>query len=159
MAYKDFMTTLHKKTERDYLARVNDIEFPKAKAATLAKKWDFDYWDGDRKICYGGYNYIPGRFKPVAEEFINFYGLKNGDTVLDVGCGKGFLLYEMKLLLPELKIKGIDISKYAIKNSKPEINQSLENQTRKIHLKQRSSQHLKNLVIKSDSSFSIWNLM
>ena len=125
MAYKDFMTSLHKKTERDYLARVNDKEFPKAKAATLAKKWDFDYWDGDRKICYGGYNYIPGRFKPVAEEFIDYYGLKNGDSVLDVGCGKGFLLYEMKLLLPELQIRGVDISQYAIKNSKPEVQEDL----------------------------------
>lgn len=125
MAYKDFMTSLHKKTERDYLARVNDKEYPKAKAATLAKKWDFDYWDGDRKICYGGYNYIPGRFKPVAEEFIDYYGLKNGDSILDVGCGKGFLLYEMKLLLPELQIRGVDISQYAIKNSKPEVQEDL----------------------------------
>tara|TARA_Y200000002_G_C22660037_1_gene655331 strand:- start:976 stop:1647 length:672 start_codon:yes stop_codon:yes gene_type:complete len=125
MAYKDFMTSLHKKTERDYLARVNDREFPKAKAATLAKKWDFDYWDGDRKICYGGYNYIPGRFKPVAQEFIDYYGLKNGDSVLDVGCGKGFLLYEMKLLLPELQIKGVDISQYAIENSKSEVQEDL----------------------------------
>ena len=33
----DFMSELHKKTERDYLARVNDKEYPKAKAAVLAK--------------------------------------------------------------------------------------------------------------------------
>ena len=54
----DFMSALHKSTKRDYLARVNDKEFPKAKAAKLAKKFDFDYWDWDRRICYGGYNYI-----------------------------------------------------------------------------------------------------
>ena len=29
----DFMSTLHKSTKRDYLARVNDKDFPKAKAA------------------------------------------------------------------------------------------------------------------------------
>ena len=54
MAYIDFLSPLHKATKRDYLARVNDPEYPKAKAAALAKKWDFDYWDGDRRICYGG---------------------------------------------------------------------------------------------------------
>ncbi len=30
--------------------------------------------------------------------------------VLDVGCGKGFLLHEMLLLQPELQVKGFDIS-------------------------------------------------
>jgi len=41
--------------------------------------------------------------------------------VLDVGCGKGFLLYELKSLIPNLEIKGIDISEYALKNAKEEI--------------------------------------
>ena len=57
----DFMNTLHSSTKRNYLARVNDLDYPKYKAASLAKKFDFDYWDGDRRICYGGYKYIPGR--------------------------------------------------------------------------------------------------
>ena len=52
MKYLDFMGSLHKSTPRDYLSRVNDKEFPKAKAAKLAKKFDFDYWDGDRRICW-----------------------------------------------------------------------------------------------------------
>ena len=51
----DFMKTLHQSTQRDYLARVNDQKYPKEIAASLAKKFDFDYWDGDRRICYGGY--------------------------------------------------------------------------------------------------------
>ena len=55
MAEIDFMSVLHKSTKRDYLARVNDPEYPKAKAAALAKQFDFDYLDGDRRICYGGY--------------------------------------------------------------------------------------------------------
>ena len=50
MAYIDLMTSMHTITKRDYLGRVNDPDYPKGKAATLAKKWDFDYWDGDRKI-------------------------------------------------------------------------------------------------------------
>ena len=39
MKYLDFMSSLHKSTPRDYLSRVNNKEFPKAKAAKLAKKF------------------------------------------------------------------------------------------------------------------------
>jgi protein-L-isoaspartate(D-aspartate) O-methyltransferase len=126
MTYIDFMSSIHKSTKRDYLARVNDPEYPKARAAELAKKWDFDYWDGDRRVCYGGYRYIEGRWAPVAAALINHYQLKSGSTILDVGCGKGFLLYEMLKIEPGLKILGIDISNYAIANSKPEIRQYLQ---------------------------------
>mgnify|MGYP006435579191 FL=1 len=111
---------------RDYLARVNDPEYPKQKAAELAKKWGFEYWDGDRRICYGGYRYMPGRWMPVAEAMIKHYGLKSGAKVLDIGCGKGFLLYEISLLVPGVEIYGIDISDYAIANSKEEIKDRLQ---------------------------------
>ena len=90
MAYLDFLSGVHKSTHRDYLARVNDPEYPKAVAAELAKKWGFDYWDGDRRICYGGYSYMPGRWAPVAQAMIDHYHIKAGDKILDVGCGKGF---------------------------------------------------------------------
>ena len=116
----DFMSGLHKSTSRDYLARVNDKNFPKAKAAELAKKWDFDYWDGSRDINYGGYHY-DGRWEPIAKKMIDHYNLKDGDKILDVGCGKGFLLFEFQKLLPNSEIRGLDISDYAIENAKPEI--------------------------------------
>ena len=125
MKEKDFMCSLHKSTNRNYLNRVNDKEFPKAKAATLAKKYDFDYWDGDRRINYGGYKYIPGRWTGVAKDMIDFYKLSSDSKILDIGCGKGFLLYEFKKLLPRCHVYGIDISKYAIDNAKEEIKGSL----------------------------------
>ena len=68
MGYLDLMSPLHKATIRDYLARVNDHEYPKPRAAELAKQWGFDYWDGDRRINYGGYKYIPGHWKKMAEQ-------------------------------------------------------------------------------------------
>lgn len=120
----DFLSVNHKKINRDYLARVNDVEFPKAKAAALAKKWEYDYWDGDRKICYGGYIY-DGRWKNIAKNMINHYKIKNGDRILEIGCGKGFLLYEFLQELPGINIQGIDISQYAIKNSKEEVSKYL----------------------------------
>ena len=36
----DFISSIHKKTNRNYLERV--CEFPKAEAAAVAKKFDFD---------------------------------------------------------------------------------------------------------------------
>ena len=95
--YIDFLSSLHKQTKRDYLARINDKTYPKYKAAKFAKKWGYDYWDGDRRINYGGYKYIPGRWHKVAKKIINHYKLKDGSKVLDIGCGKGFLLYEIYL--------------------------------------------------------------
>ena len=125
MKYIDFMSVLHKKTSRDYLARVNDKEFPKYKAAELAKKFDFDYWDGDRRINYGGYKYIEGRWEKIAQEMIKYYNLPEDAKILDIGCGKGYLLYDFKKCLPKCEIHGIDISKYAVENCKDEIKDRL----------------------------------
>lgn len=121
LAYIDMMSPLHKATTRDYLARVNDPEYPKARAAELGKQWGYDYWDGDRRVNYGGYKYIPGRWAPVAKAMIEHYRLKPGATVLDVGCGKGFQMFELTQVLPGLEVRGLDISTYAIENAHPEM--------------------------------------
>ena len=126
MAYIDFMSAVHKSTERDYLDRVNDPDYPKAKAAKLAKKWDHDYWDGDRRINYGGYHYLPGRWAPVGKAMIEHYALQPGNKVLDIGCGKGFQLFELTQILPGLEVWGIDISKYAIEQGKEELRDRLQ---------------------------------
>ena len=121
----DFISSLHKKTKRDYLGRVNDKQFPKARAAELAKKWDFDYWDGDRRINYGGYKYIKDRWENVIKSFISYYKLPADAKILDIGCGKGFLLYDFLKLSPQVDIYGIDISEYAINNAKAEIKEKI----------------------------------
>ncbi len=121
----DFMSPLHKSTKRDYLKRVNDPEYPKHKAAVLAKKFDYDYWDGDRRICYGGYNYIEGRWEKVAKKLIEHYKLKNNAKILDIGCGKGYLLFDLMKLRPDLELYGLDVSSYAAKNSKEEIKEKI----------------------------------
>ena len=126
MAEIDFMSVLHKSTQRDYLARVNDPEYPKAKAAELAKKFSEDYWDGDRRICYGGYHYLEGRWEKVARAIVNYYSLPAKPKILDIGCGKGFLLYDFLKVIPDAEIFGIDVSDYAVANSKPEIRDRLQ---------------------------------
>jgi SAM-dependent methyltransferase len=114
----EIVTPLHKATTRDCLARMVDN---KVEAMTKSKKYDFDYWDGDRRYGYGGYKYLPGRWKPAAQTLIEKYSLKSGSKILDVGCGKGFLLYEIQLLNPEVEIYGIDSSEYAIANMHPNL--------------------------------------
>jgi len=98
---RNFVTPLHKATKRDVLARMVD---EKVACMLKAKEYEADYWDGDRRYGYGGYKYLPGRWKPVAQALIDTYGLKAGSSVLDVGCGKAFLLYEMQLIEPGLKL-------------------------------------------------------
>jgi ubiquinone/menaquinone biosynthesis C-methylase UbiE len=112
---------LHKKTARKYLDRMVD---DKINCMAKAKEYEFDYWDGDRRFGYGGYKY-DGRWKPIAEDLISEYNLTNKSKVLDVGCGKAFLLYELKQLLPDIEIKGFDISHHAIKNAKDEVKENL----------------------------------
>ena len=117
----NIITPLHKKTKRDYLARMVDDKVSCMKVARIYGK---DFWDGDRRYGYGGYKY-DGRWETVARQLISFYGLKKDARILDVGCGKGFLLYELKKLLPEAKVAGFDISQYAIENAKEEIKSDL----------------------------------
>ncbi len=118
MAYIEFTTRLHTATRRDYLARV--VEHDKAECAEVAFQWGKDYWDGDRKYGYGGYRY-DGRWRSVAEEMVRYYGLRPGASILDVGCGKGFLLYEFTQALPGARVAGLDISEYAVAHAKDEV--------------------------------------
>lgn len=122
MRNKNFITKIHNSTKRNYIDRMVD---DKVHCMKIAKKFAFDYWDGKRRYGYGGYKYIPGRLASVALKIIKNYQLNNSSKILDVGCGKGYLLYEIKKILPKINIYGFDISSYAIKNSKKEIKKYL----------------------------------
>jgi len=112
---------LHNRTPRDYAGRMLS---GKIESMHVSRKFGQEYWDGDRQYGYGGY-YYDGRWEPVAQDLIEIYALDNGSSVLDVGCGKGFLLYELKRKLPGLSITGFDISEYAVSNAKEEIRSNL----------------------------------
>ena len=86
----------------------------------IAKQFGEMYWDGPREYGYGGYRY-DGRWRAVARDIIAHYGLKPGMRVLDVGCGKGFLVKDLMLECPGLEVFGLDVSLYAILRAPGEI--------------------------------------
>jgi protein-L-isoaspartate(D-aspartate) O-methyltransferase len=118
MAYIDFIGVNHSKTRRDYIGRVNAHD--KAAVSEIAIQYGRDYWDGERHLGYGGYRY-DGRWRAVAQAMIDHYGIEPGARILDVGCGKGFLLHELAQILGTCEIAGLDVSTYAIDNAKEEV--------------------------------------
>ena len=115
------VTPLHKQTPRNYIDRMVDH---KIACMQIARKYGGEFWDGDRRYGYGGYRY-DGRWENVAKELIERYHLSDDAKILDVGCGKGYLLHELKKLLPLSEVKGFDISTYALENAKEEIREAL----------------------------------
>lgn len=92
------------------------LEEKTAEDREIAKKFGQDFFDGERKYGYGGYRY-DGRWLPVAERLVDFYDLPEDAKILDVGCAKGFLMYDFKQVLPNATVRGIDVSEYARENA------------------------------------------
>ena len=92
-----------------------------AEDRAIARRFDQTFFDGDRRYGYGGFNYHPRFWEPVVPTFIKHYGLTSTSKVLDVGCAKGFMLYDFQRLIPGITVAGIDISEYAIANAKEEV--------------------------------------
>jgi ubiquinone/menaquinone biosynthesis C-methylase UbiE len=91
----------------------------------IAKQFGQMYWDGPREYGYGGYRY-DGRWRSVARDIIQFFDLHDGAKILDIGCGKGFLLHDLVLEGKNFDVCGLDISEYAIEHSLPEIKDKLK---------------------------------
>ena len=87
----------------------------------IARQFSKDYFDGDRRFGYGGYNYHEKYWLKTVVNFITHYNLKSDANILDVGCGKGFMLKDFKSLLPKANLTGLDISSYAIEKAEPEV--------------------------------------
>ena len=91
------------------------------KLLQVARKFDKEYFDGDRLYGYGGYKYDPKFWTKTAKRLRDYYNLESGARVLDVGCAKGYLLHDLKRQFPEIHIAGVDISEYAVKNAHPNV--------------------------------------
>lgn len=83
----------------------------------IARQFGKEFFDGDRKHGYGGYKYQSRFWQPVVPTIQAFYGLSAKSSLLDVGCGKGFMLHDFRELIPGITVRGVDISSYAIENA------------------------------------------
>lgn len=107
----------HPVTKRDYDARAREKT---PEIVRLAKEFGMDFFDGDRKCGYGGYKY-DGRWKAVVERMMKYYHMPEDAAILDIGCGKGFLLHDFKELMPRCEVAGLDISDYAVTHAMPPV--------------------------------------
>lgn len=79
----------------------------------VAREFGFEYFDGDRKTGYGGY-YYDGRWRRVVQNLQKIYRIDADSSVLDIGCAKGFLLFDLMDMIPGIRVAGIDISQYGL---------------------------------------------
>jgi len=90
---------------------------PRPSSERLAQAYDSSYYgEKEEKFSSALVEKILDYFRSERSWKLSQY-LNNGAKVLDVGCGKGFMLHDMALLIPGITVKGIDISKYAIANT------------------------------------------
>lgn len=92
----------------------------------IGRQFGKEYFDGDRLRGYGGYSYHPRFWQDTVKRFRDHYHLAENASVLDVGCAKGFMLHDFKELMPHLKIAGMDISEYAIRNAIEDMKPSIK---------------------------------
>jgi ubiquinone/menaquinone biosynthesis C-methylase UbiE len=111
------------KSKRDTKGR-SEIMSEDVKA--IARQYGRDFFDGDRLYGYGGFNYHPRFWQPVMPDFISHFELTNESRFLDVGCAKGFTLYDLSQALPGISVRGLDISQYAVDNAREEIKPYLD---------------------------------
>jgi SAM-dependent methyltransferase len=87
----------------------------------IARQFGPEFFDGDRLFGYGGYRYHPRFWTETVRRFRDHYRLADDAAILDVGCAKGFMLYDFRLLMPQAELRGIDVSSYAIEHAPPEV--------------------------------------
>jgi len=88
---------------------------------TISRKFGKEYFDGERKHGYGGFSYHPRFWTETVKLFKEYYKLQENSQILDIGCGKGFMIKDFLTLLPKARIEGIDISEYAIEHAHPDV--------------------------------------
>ena len=83
----------------------------------IARKFDYDFFDGERRYGYGGLKYNARFWRPVIPTFKSYWGLNATTSVLDVGCAKGFMIHDIADMVSGVTVKGVDISEYAVNNA------------------------------------------
>lgn len=123
MGIKIDLLRRYPKSVRNLSARV---EQKTDEVRAIARKFDREFFDGDRKFGYGGFSYDEKYWSQTVKDIVDYYKLQDGARILDIGCAKGFMLHDLKILNPSFEVAGIDISDYAIRNSIPSVSKYLK---------------------------------
>lgn len=118
MGYEVNLLKNYPKSNRRVLERGSSKTWEDQK---IARKFGKEFFDGSRDQGYGGFDYNKRFWEDVIPDFQQHWGLSKDDLILDIGCAKGFMLYDMQRLIPGIQVRGIDISEYAIENSMNEV--------------------------------------
>ena len=89
---------------------------------TSSEMYDEDYFERgpeSGKSLYEAYRWLPWRMARAAKAIVDAFGLKPGDTVLDVGCAKGFLVRALRFF--DIEADGVDVSRYALSHADPNV--------------------------------------
>ena len=83
------------KSKRDISKREDEKT---EKDRNIARKFGKDFFDGNRKHGYGGFSYNPKYWQVVVQDFKKYWNLSSSSSILDVGCAKGFMLYDFSIM-------------------------------------------------------------
>ncbi|MFT2111651.1 class I SAM-dependent methyltransferase [Marinomonas sp. 2405UD68-3] len=111
------------KSKRDTKGRANVISEADRE---IARQYGKDFFDGDRTYGYGGFSYMPRFWQPVIPDLQSHFQLTKESSLLDVGCAKGFMLYDLQQHIEGIKLAGLDISSYALEHAKEEVKHLLQ---------------------------------
>lgn len=92
----------------------------------VARQFGQEFFDGDRQYGYGGFNYFSRFWQPVIPTFQKYFNLTASSSLLDVGCAKGFMLHDLLELIPDIKVRGVDVSEYAIAHAMDDIKSKVQ---------------------------------
>ncbi|MGB5911300.1 MAG: class I SAM-dependent methyltransferase [Promethearchaeia archaeon] len=87
-------------------------------------------------------NKIEKRYAPFAKEIYNFmiqFHINENSRILDIGCGPGFLLFELQNLAPDIEIVGVDSSELMIETASKK---AKEKKIRKFEFKKGYAENL-----------------
>ena len=87
----------------------------------VARQFGKEFFDGERQYGYGGFKYFSRFWQPVIPTFQKHFGLTGRSSLLDVGCAKGFMLHDLVELIPDITVRGVDVSDYAIAHAMDDI--------------------------------------
>lgn len=86
---------------------------------------DQNFFDGDRNFGYGGFKY-DGRWKKVAKKIVEEYNLNPDSSFLQFNCEKGFLVNDVKTIIPKGNIHGLETSDYALSTAMESVKKDIK---------------------------------